>query len=121
MLAHSGILFCNGLQPFGGSPLVQATLLGLRRILAKPKASKEPSKHILLVLRVLFTFCSVPFVRYFGAARDLHVPGVREQFDKARKYNPCLPVCVCLCVCLCVCVCACVCACVCVRSFHLHQ
>ena len=31
-----------GLQPLGGSPLVKATLEGLRRILAKPKVRKEP-------------------------------------------------------------------------------
>ena len=31
-----------GLQPFGGLPLVQATLEGLRCTLAKPKARKEP-------------------------------------------------------------------------------
>ena len=31
-----------GLQPFGGSPLVQATLEGLRRMLTKPKTRKEP-------------------------------------------------------------------------------
>eukprot|EP00731_Ephydatia_muelleri_P008337 Em0004g675a len=31
-----------GLQPFSGSPLVKATLEGLRRILAKPKVRKEP-------------------------------------------------------------------------------
>ena len=31
-----------GLQPLGGSPLVKATLEGLRRILAKPKVQKEP-------------------------------------------------------------------------------
>ena len=30
-----------GLQPFSGSPLVKATLEGLRRILAKPKVRKE--------------------------------------------------------------------------------
>ena len=31
-----------GLQPLGGSPLVKATLEGLRRILAKSKVRKEP-------------------------------------------------------------------------------
>ena len=31
-----------GLRPFSGSPLVKATLEGLRRILAKPKVRKEP-------------------------------------------------------------------------------
>ena len=30
-----------GLQPFGGSPLVKATLEGLRHILAKPKVRKQ--------------------------------------------------------------------------------
>ena len=30
------------LQPLGGSPLVKATLEGLRRILAKPEVRKEP-------------------------------------------------------------------------------
>ena len=32
----------GGLQPVGTSPLVQATLAGLRRALARPKVRKEP-------------------------------------------------------------------------------
>ena len=31
-----------GLEPVGAAPIVQATLSGLRRVLAKPKTRKEP-------------------------------------------------------------------------------
>ena len=37
-----------GLQPLGGSPIVNATLEGLRRILAKPKVRTEPVKADML-------------------------------------------------------------------------
>ena len=41
-----------GLQPLGGSPLVKATLEGLRRILAKPKVRKEPVTADMLKVMV---------------------------------------------------------------------
>ena len=41
-------------------------------------------------------------------------------FDKPRKYNPCLPVCVCACVCACVYVCVPVCVLVCVFVHFIY-